>query len=77
MTGLEMPLPGNAVFQATFDSAVHFRGTPVSRLTPLRFGPRHPGQFSAPTSPTPTVNTITARKYPRCLIHVPFIESPP
>src|SRR5687767_15901148 len=47
--GVEPLQPGIATFHATFSSVVHFAGRFFSVLTPLRFGPRHCGQFSART----------------------------
>src|SRR5215210_676751 len=38
---------GSGSFQATFDSAVHLIGSPVSLLVPFNCGPRHCGQLSA------------------------------
>src|SRR5687767_14347569 len=48
--GVEPLQPGMATFHATFSSVVHFAGRFFSALKPLRFGPRHCGQFSACTA---------------------------
>src|SRR5258707_3508267 len=45
--GVEPPLPGNGIFQATFFCSLHAAGRLVSLLRPLLSGPRQAGQLSA------------------------------
>src|SRR5262245_18785797 len=47
ITGVELPMPGRANFQATFSVALHLLGRPVSLEIPSLVGPRHCGQSSA------------------------------
>jgi hypothetical protein len=46
-TGVELPLPGNFIFQAMFESADQVVGKGPLGPTPFCWGPRHEGQFSA------------------------------
>src|SRR5262245_66338981 len=47
--GDEWPRPGSAVFQTMFLSAPHSMGRFFSSETPRLCGPRHCGQFEAPS----------------------------
>src|SRR5678815_1356869 len=68
--GVEPLKPGIETFQTTFSSVVHLTGRFFSLLTPLRFGPRHCGQFCA----WATTNESTRRvRTPR----LRFITLPP
>src|ERR1700704_6189006 len=48
MIGVAPDHAGRSSFHVMFSVALHFTGSPVSRLTPSSVGPRHCGQFSAP-----------------------------
>src|ERR1041385_4275636 len=47
MTGVEPLGPAIGAIQSTFSVLLNFSGKPVSGLVPLKFGPRHCGQFAA------------------------------
>ena len=49
--GVDPDQAGMASFQAMLRSVSHSTGRFVSALTPSPVGPRHAGQFSAPTTP--------------------------
>src|SRR5262245_26268623 len=76
--GLEWPMPGIAVFQATFfgGEIVHETGT-AAALTPDASGPRNEGQFCA-LSPAPAATKPTQEKRRRGekLLFLPFSPSP-
>jgi hypothetical protein len=60
--GVELPLPGNGSFQATFIVALQVVGSPVSLEMPLLSGPRQLGQLSAWTGGVNQTKWTAAKK---------------
>ena len=73
--GVEPEYCGTATFQATFSVVDHLTGRFFSPLMPLSVGPRHCGQFSAPSGLT---SIATATPVPNATLRMhPFIEVTP
>src|SRR6185369_16197424 len=71
MIGVEPLQPGIATFHATFSSVVHLTGRFFSLLVPLRFGPRHCGQFSAYTTANENSTKAITPRVRFCMVRVP------
>src|SRR5262245_29310694 len=56
--GEEWPRPGTAVFHKIFSVADHLSGYPEPDANPCPEGPRHRGQYRAPSPSTPIIATL-------------------